>query len=127
MRRAIRKSRPLQAALLSGAAVAATLGVAAGPAQAASSSCTAPYFYKPFYRTCTTGTISANSSGHFIDVRVTACSGSPWRVWDTATGVTVASGKEDANRRITGLYGSSYRAKLADACYNDRVSIDNIA
>lgn len=126
MRSVIRKSRPLQAALLAGAAVTATLGVAATPAYAASASCTAPYFYGGWYRTCTTGSIPAHSSGHFIDVHVgPACQGSPWKVWDTVTGVTVASGRDDANRRIYGLYGHSYKAKLTDACWRDRISIDN--
>ena len=105
--------------------VTSSLAVVGSPAMAASASCTARYFYKPFYRTCTTAAIPAHSTGHFVDVRVTACTGSPWKVWDTVTGVTVASGKDDASRRIYGLYGSSYRAKLTDACYNDRISIDN--
>ncbi|MEU7802757.1 hypothetical protein AB0B10_26195 [Micromonospora arborensis] len=128
MRRSIRKSKPLQAALLSAAAVAATLGVTAAPAQAASSSCTAPFFYSGSYRTCTTGAIPTNSSGRFIDVRVSAsCSGSDsrWKVWDTVTGVTVASGEGDASRRINGLWGTSYKAKFTSACYRDKISIDN--
>jgi len=123
--RRIGKSKMVRAAAITTVLVASSLGFVASPAMAASASCTAPYWYTPPYRTCTTGSIAANSSGHFIDVRVTACSGSPWKVWDTVTGVTVASGKDDASRRIPGLYGSSYRAKLTDACYNDRISIDN--
>ncbi|MFG3423251.1 hypothetical protein [Micromonospora sp. NPDC048063] len=125
MRGMIRKSKPAQALLLTGAAVAATLGATTAPAQAAYSSCTTPYFYSGWYRTCTTGSIPANSSRHFVDVYVNACSGSPWKVWDTRTGVTVASGRDDANRRIYGLYGSSYRAKFTDACWRDTISIDN--
>ncbi|SCL13025.1 hypothetical protein GA0070616_0103 [Micromonospora nigra] len=128
IRKNIGTARVLPAALLSAVTVVATLGIAAGPASAASASCTAPYFYGGWYRTCTTGSIPANSSGHFIDVRVgPACQGSPWKVWDTVTGVTVASGKDDASRRISGLYGRSYKAKLTDACWRDKISIDNNA
>ncbi|MEU3455257.1 hypothetical protein ABZ671_16925 [Micromonospora sp. NPDC006766] len=131
MRGTIRKSKPAQALLLTTAAVAATLGVATTPAQASSASCTAPYFYWGWYRTCTTGSISANSTYHFVDVRVYACVGSPWKVWDTKTGVTVASGKGPGQskgttvKRINGLYGSSYKAKLSDACANDKITITN--
>lgn len=103
----------------------AGVAVVASPAQAASSSCTAPYWYWGWSRTCTTGSIPANSSAYFVRVFVTACNGSPWYVWDTNTGVTVASGADDVDQRIYGLYGSSYRAKLTDACANDYISISN--
>lgn len=132
MRSTISKFRPLQAALLTGAALAATLVVTTGPAQAATARCTAPTFYWGT-RTCTTGSIAANASGHFVDVHMWGCSGSPWRVWDTVTGVTVASGKGAGQsrdwtvKRIPGLYGSSYKAKLSSACAGDEIYIENNA
>ncbi|WP_328384186.1 hypothetical protein OHQ88_33865 (plasmid) [Micromonospora zamorensis] len=130
MRNVIRKSRPLQAALLTGVALAGTLVVTTGPAQAATARCTAPAFYWGT-RTCTTGTVAANSSGYFVDVHIWACSGSPWKVWDTVTGVTVASGKGAGQskdwtvKRISGLYGSSYKARLSSACAGDQIYIEN--
>jgi hypothetical protein len=105
------------------AAVAATalIGAGATPAFAASTGCTAPYWYKPWYRTCTTGTISANSK-HEISISTSACKGSPWRVWDTGTGVTIASGTGTDSRKVGGLYGT-YKAKLTDACWNDSITL----
>lgn len=133
MRSIIRNSKPLRALLLIGAVIAATLGITATPAQAAYSGCTAPTWYWGWHRTCTTGSVPANSTYHFVDVHIYACYGSPWRVWDTQTGVTVASGrgigqsKGWVNKRISGLYGTSYKAKLSDACANDRIAIENNA
>ena len=116
---------------VTGASVIALAGVmlAGSPAYAAtSSSCTAPYFYSGAYRTCTTGSVSANPTGHFVDVHVSACTGSPWKVWDTQTGVTVATGKGSVGTRVIwGLYGSSYKAKLTDACANDWIQIESLA
>ncbi len=111
--------------------VVALTGVvlAGSPAYAATSaSCTAPYFHSGVYRTCTTGSVSANPTSHFVDVHVRACTGSPWKVWDTQTGVTVATGKGSVGTRVIwGLYGSSYKAKLTDACANDWIQIESLA
>lgn len=112
------------------AAAAATVAaggllVAATPAHAASSSCTAPFFHTGHKRTCYTGTVGANKSNHFIHITVDACSGSPWTVWDTVTGSTIANGEGDTSRNVFGLYGTSYKAKLKDACAYDSIRIDN--
>ncbi|MFJ2087522.1 hypothetical protein ACIOBK_33695 [Micromonospora chokoriensis] len=126
-----RTSRPVQAALLAAAFTAATVGVAAAPAQAATARCTAPTWYWGS-RTCTTGYLLANPSGHFVDVHIWACGGVPWKVWDTVTGVTVASGKGAGQskdwvvKRIPGLYGG-YKAKLSGACAGDQIYIENNA
>jgi hypothetical protein len=115
------------------AAMAAMATVATGlvvgvssPALAASTSCTAPYWYKPWYRTCTTGSINANSK-HKISIYIDACEGSPWKVWDTGTGKTIASGTGNGagiNKSVGGLYGT-YKAKLTDACWQDYISISS--
>ncbi|MGI5213364.1 hypothetical protein [Plantactinospora sp. CA-290183] len=97
------------------------------PAQAASAECTAPLFTVGT-RGCTTGVIPANSAGRFIDVTYWGCRDTRWKVWDTGTGATVASGRTPSGgymtRRIGGLYGS-YRAQISMACYEDRIRIDN--
>ncbi|MDG4790148.1 hypothetical protein O7626_30225 [Micromonospora sp. WMMD1102] len=108
---------------LSGALVAAGT-----PAQAASAECSAPFIGGIFDRGCTTGTISANTSGRFIDVTFWGCRDTRWRVWDAGTGVTIGSGRTPSGgymtRRIGGLYGS-YRAQISTACYRDTIRIDN--
>jgi hypothetical protein len=104
------------------AGVTAVVGGVASPAFASSTSCTAPYWYKPWYRTCTTGTISSNSQ-HRIWVSVSACKGSPWKVWDTGTGKTILSGTGNlSNKAVGGLYGN-YKAKLTDACWRDTIAL----
>ena len=119
------KRRMCAVAITSVIALAGVM-VAASPAYAASASCTAPYFHTGFARTCTTGSIAANSVLHFVDVHVDACSGSPWKVWDTQTGVTVATGAGSTRLTVIwGLYGSSYKAMLTDACWTDRIEIEN--
>jgi hypothetical protein len=79
-------------------------------------------------RGCTTGTISANSSGRFIDVTYWGCSGTSWKVWDTGTGRTIGSGKTPSGgymtKRIGGLYGK-YKAQISWACHEDQIRIDN--
>jgi hypothetical protein len=116
------KGRTFAAALASVLATGTLL--AATPAQAASASCTAPFYKGTGYRTCTTGSIPANSA-RYINISVTACKGSPWRVWDTGTGVTIASGVGNGQntvitRKVTGLYGN-YKGKLTDACWQDKI------
>ncbi|MBW9211762.1 hypothetical protein KV100_19100 [Mumia sp. zg.B21] len=120
------KGRSLAAALASVLATGTLL--AAAPAQAASAGCTAPYWHGLGNRTCTTGSIPANSA-RYIYISVTACKGSPWKVWDTGTGVTIASGTGSGQgtlieRKVTGLYGN-YKGKLTDACYNDEIRLSN--
>ncbi len=109
-------------------AVAVVLGGAA-PATAGGgrrndeSMCRAPYLYRPFTRTCTTGPITVNRD-HRITVWTRVCDDSPWRLWDVASGRVVASGSGDTRQVVTGLYGT-YRAKLTDACWRDRIGIRN--
>lgn len=115
-----KKSLMVMAAVAAGAT--AIVGGVASPAFAANTSCTAPYWYKPWYRTCATGSITANSQ-HKIWVAVSACKGSPWKVWDTGTGKTILSGTGSlSNKAVGGLYGS-YKAKLTDACWRDTISL----
>ncbi|GAA3741669.1 hypothetical protein GCM10022225_26440 [Plantactinospora mayteni] len=117
--------------LASAAALLITLSgalIATGtPAQAASAECSAP-FWSLGTRGCTTGTISAHPSGRYIDVTYWGCRDTRWKVWDTGTGVTVASGRTPSGghmtRRIGGLYGS-YKAQISMACWKDRIRIDN--
>lgn len=101
---------------------AASVGVIASPAYAASSSCSAPYWYSGT-RTCNTGAVSANSA-HTLSVSVQGCPGAPWKVYDTSNNVTVASGTGNGDRVITGLYGT-YKARLLDACWLDKIKIFN--
>jgi hypothetical protein len=115
--------KTLMVMAVSTVAATALIGGGASPAFAAGTSCTAPYWYKPWYRTCTTGTISANSK-HEISISTSACKGSPWRVWDTGTGVTIASGTGTDSRKVGGLYGT-YKAKLTDACWRDSIYISS--
>lgn len=75
---------------------------------------------------CTTGSIKSNRNH---DLRITGylCHGSPYKVWDTATGKTVASGTgkgqdKYVNRVINGLYGT-YKAKLSDGCRYDSIRL----
>jgi hypothetical protein len=116
------KGRTFAAGLASVLATGTLL--AATPAHAASTSCVAPFLKGTGYRTCTTGTIPANSA-RYINITVTACKGSPWRVWDTGTGVTIATGTGNGQstvitRKVTGLYGT-YKGKLTDACWQDKL------
>ena len=127
----IRKSKAMWAAIALGVAAAAASVVVTIPAGAATSSCTAPFWYNPLSgpRQCTTGTVTANASGHYVDVDTFVCSDGSWKVWDINTGVTVASGRGDdprswSHRRIYGLYGI-YQAKIWNDCASDRVSLDN--
>ena len=107
------------------AAIATGLvGGVSSPALAAGTSCAAPYWYKPWYRTCTTGTIPANSK-HQLWIDTSACKGSPWKVWDTGTGKTIASGTGSvSNKKVSGLYGH-YKAKLTDACWRDTITLSS--
>ena len=106
---------------------AGIVGGVASPAFAAEAFCTAPYWHKPWeYRNCTSGSINANSK-HTISIYIDACKGSPWKVWDTGTGKTIASGTGNGagiNKPVGGLYGT-YRAKLSDACWQDYISISS--
>lgn len=121
------KQRVRAVAVTSAIALAVVL-IAASPADANDNgSCTAPLFYSGWYRTCTTGPVAANPTLHFLDVHVTSCSGSPWKVWDTETGATVLSGSgSTAIRTIWGLYGSAYKAKFTNACTGDWIEIESI-
>ena len=89
-------------------ALASLAGV--GIAQAASKTC-----YTGFAPPdCTTGTIRANSSGHFVHVSVT--SWQTWSVHDVDTHVRVAHGTNGVlgtERTITGLYGR-YNASISN-------------
>jgi hypothetical protein len=94
------------------------------PALAASTSCTTPYWYKPWYRTCTTGSVDAGSK-HQLWIDTSACQGSPWKVWDTGTGKTIASGAGSvSSKKVSGLYGT-YKAKLTDACWRDTIVLSS--
>lgn len=117
----MKKSRKLALSLaLVTSTTAAVVGAVASPALAASSSCTAPYFYGS-YRTCNTGAVSANSA-HQLSIVVSACKGSPWKVYDTSNNVTVASGTGSTTRVVSGLYGT-YKGRFTDACYRDKIQI----
>ncbi|GEM_PF-6005273 len=106
-------------------ATGALIGVTALPASAGTSQsgCTAPYWYWGT-RQCTTGAVSANPSGHYVDLRVSVCAGVPWKVWDTANNVVVSSGIGSTQRRISGLYGE-YRAQIWTACAWNSVTLSS--
>ncbi|WP_306213859.1 hypothetical protein [Actinoplanes sp. RD1] len=109
-------------------AVVVVLGGAApasadGGRQANESMCRAPYLYPPFTRTCTTGEVKVTRA-HRITIWTRVCDDSPWRLWDVASKRVVASGSGDTRQVVTGLYGT-YRAKLTNACWRDRIGIRN--
>ena len=114
-----------------GAAVVVALLAAGGvvalesPAMAASVSCELRDFTFATKK-CTTASIKPNRN-HDIRITASLCNGSPYKVWDTVTGKTVASGtgkgqNKDVDRVINGLYGT-YKAKLSDGCRYDWISI----
>ncbi|WP_250006733.1 hypothetical protein [Actinoplanes sp. M2I2] len=75
---------------------------------------------------CTTASIKPNKA-HDIRITASLCKGSPYKVWDTTTGKTIASGTgkgqtKDVDRVINGLYGT-YKAKLTSGCRYDWISI----
>jgi hypothetical protein len=114
--------KSLVATAVSAAAAMAIVGGLPSPAFAGDTSCRAPYWPNGWHRTCTTGTIGPNSQ-HKIWISVAACKGSPWKVWDTGTGVTIASGKGSlSSKAVGGLYGN-YKAKLTDACGRDSIAL----
>jgi hypothetical protein len=115
------KKATIASMVASAAAATAIVGGIASPAFAGSTSCTTPFWYKS-YRTCTTGTIGP-SGQHKIWIDASACAGSPWKVWDTGTGVTIASGAGSvSNKVVGGLYGN-YKAKLTHACWRDTIAL----
>lgn len=115
------KKATIAAVVASAAAATAIVGGVPSPAFAANTSCMAPYWYG-WHRTCTTGTIEPNSQ-HKIWIAVSACKGSPWKVWDTGTGVTIASGTGSrSSKAVGGLYGH-YKAKLTEACWRDSIAL----
>lgn len=102
---------PLFAAAIVGAAASTLI---ATPSFAASVSCKVPSS-----KTCTTGALSANSSGHFIDYKicVTGVLGAVgYAIMDIDTGVIVKNAtnqfKGCDSDRVTGLYGR-YRLTLS--------------
>jgi hypothetical protein len=75
---------------------------------------------------CTTASIKPNRA-HDIRITASLCNGSPYKVWDTTTGKTIASGtgkgqSKSVDRVINGLYGT-YKAKLSDGCRYDWIAI----
>jgi hypothetical protein len=72
-------------------AATATAGVVAveSPAMAAYESCQTNNFFA-FTKKCSTPSLHANPA-HDIRVRVYACKGSPWWVWDINSGRSVAN------------------------------------
>lgn len=115
------------ASVIIAAAAMGAMGVAA-PAMAAYEACSTTQFMPIGKRKCSTASVKSNRA-HDIRVVVYACKGSPYRVWDTGTGKTVASGKgkgQDVvvDRVINGLYGT-YRAQLTDACRHDKIALQD--
>ena len=106
----------------------AGLVVAAAPAQAASASCTTPYFYRSI-RECYTGTIPANSAGSYVGVSWNVCDAYvKWQVIDATNGKVVGSGtitkaKKKGQTIVTGLRGKKYKLRLYNACWRDTAKI----
>jgi hypothetical protein len=119
-------SKKVSTAAIAMAAAAVVIGVAS-PALAASSTCYTDSFWD-ITKTCNTAAVKSNAA-HDIRVRISACKGSPWKVWDINTGKTVASGTgkgqgTEINKVINGLYGT-YKARLSDGCLNDWVALQD--
>lgn len=81
---------------------------------------------------CTSGSISANSSGHFIDYWVMGgtfpCFEADYRIVDAANGVTVRSGhvgSGSTSGRVPGLY-SRYYIRITNSCWDAEANIDNV-
>jgi hypothetical protein len=98
----MRKSIGVVAALVLAAGVVGATGT---PAMASSSSCTISGY------NCTTGTLAANSSGHYVRVFAWANFLQPsttCTVYDASNGVDVGSvtgGYNNKEKKINGLYG----------------------
>ncbi len=91
---------------LSIAAASFTFFAMALPALAASSSCR----FLPVLGKCETGTVAANSSGHFVFFEVSP--NANYKVKDESTRVVVASGTAGWRGKrgtISGLYGNEYK------------------
>ena len=108
--------------------VLAGVFIAVSTAQSAAARCTAPFWYWGV-RQCTTASIPANPTYHYVQVSYYLCKGARWKVWDTETGVTVGSGTSPGRswrkHYIYGLYGRSYKAKIWDTCASDVIEIRN--
>lgn len=92
-------------------AAGALLASSAAPVAAEASSCFASVV-KFGNDACTTGSVGANASGHFVHVSVSSFA--HWEVFDTVTNVTVGSGQIGAlglERTIFGLFGR-YKLEL---------------
>ena len=85
----VRLSKRAATAVVGVTAVIAVLGVEA-PAMAADSSCELTKVFA-ITKSCNTGSVKSNKA-HDLRAIIFACKGSPWKVWDTGTGKTVASG-----------------------------------
>ncbi|MBX6723188.1 MAG: hypothetical protein IRY92_08120, partial [Dactylosporangium sp.] len=85
----MRLRRRLAAIGVALATAVAGLLVTAAPAHAASSSCTAPYFYSGT-RECTTGSIPWNSAGKYVAIKwdspLCGDGGTKWQVINASTG-----------------------------------------
>jgi len=75
-----------------------------------------------FFNRCTTGSIPANSSGHYVKIQIDAADPSPvdleWKVVDANNGVAVGRGRLapgcTLRKQINGLYSRYYvRVDLA--------------
>ncbi len=110
------------------ATAVAGLLVTAAPAHAASSSCTAPYFYSST-RQCTTGSISWNSAGKYVgiswDSPLCGNGGTKWQVINSSTGNVVASGTtpSKSGQKVVYVSSGNYKARIYDACYQDTIKI----
>ena len=78
---------------------------------------------------CTSGTIRANGTGHYINIFVdTGYRGANYYLWDYDNGNLVASGHVGGNshlwRWVRGLYGQ-YAIQLTDSAWDSYARIDN--
>ncbi len=109
-------------------AVSAVVVLTASAANAGTAKCEVGLFGNA----CTSTSIAANSSGHWIDYRVEGggvpCYSADYRVVDSDNGAIVKSGhvgSGSTSGRITGLYGK-YHIRVYNSCDDAVGTIDNV-